>query len=349
MNASVLRTTTVVSALICALSSCSFFMPSHHNSNAREGERVIITMLKNCDDLGEEGKKAYHTVFETQCIEAKQKPLIEHATPSFIEPVTAAAAMAAVGLAVDFVANQLKQEAKLYEAQWEQRIAKGDFWSKSKLARKGIDSQWTQNYVGFLVCRLTSDAGAEALSAANGNLCDTPFASKMVFGFAPSQDQKFFLMAPLSFEVAKAKAKVLSDDWYTLYTPWVLATGPGKFARIQGHSIDVDVFVEMTAYWINDKKESAITPIASFKTTINGYDIEENKRLLPGSGLPSHPVGWLFAPPPSGAGPNDSSGNFTLRVQVTERDTLNAKRILEDAASRLEDKKPVIQNIITGK
>ncbi|SUS04694.1 conserved hypothetical protein [uncultured Defluviicoccus sp.] len=346
-------------AVASSISGCSIFLPGHSNSNARENERVDIRMIETCGQLEETVKAgffdgrlptvngepldAYKEVFGQEC--KQEEPGLE-AVPRV------AIASVVVGLGIDHVRDQLKKEATLYEAQWQQRIARDDFWNGDRL-----------RYTGFLVTRTVSDGGntdsgtvtpaapadpkANALSKAASQA-----SSATVFALRSSADGQFFLIAPLAHRVEQSKAKVLSDEWETFVPPWVLLTLPGKFARIAGHSIDSDIAVEITAFWLqkqDQKEERKTEAIAAFSVPIRGYDISTNPVLYPGAGLPRDPVGWLAAVPRSTAATSGTAGNFTLKVLVTEKDTSNAQKMLVEAADTLEEKKPVIQNFIVEK
>lgn len=345
-------------AVTSSISGCSIFLPGHSNSNARENERVDIQMIETCGQLKEtiaagffesrlptvngQPLDAYKEVFGQEC----QDEVGLEAVP------LAAIASVVVGLGIDYVRDQLKKEATLYEAQWQQRIARDDFWNGSRL-----------KYTGFLVTRTVSDGGDTAASPAAAATSADPkadalkkaasqAASATMFAFRPSSDGNFFLTAPLAHRVLQSKAKVLSDELVTFVPPWVLLTLPGKFARIAGHSIDSDIAVEITAFWLqkqDQKQERKTEAIAAFTVPIRGYDISTNPVLYPGAGLPRDPVGWLAAVPRSTAATSGTAGNFTLKVLVTEKDTSNAQKMLVEAADTLEEKKPVIQNFIVEK
>lgn len=316
-----------------AISGCSIFLPPHSHSDYRENEEVSIEMIETCTELDTEvaslfGAKppvdVYDKVFHESCGGSE-------AQREFVPAAAAAAAI--VGFAIDYVQEQLKKEATLYEAQWEQRIARDDFWT----APKKDEDHRTMKYVGFKVTRTVEDKPA----------------SRAIFAFRGSGDGHFLLVAPIAYKLDKAKAKVLSDEWYTTYTPWLLLTFPGKFARIAGHSVDTDVAVEMTAFWI-DGKAAKTEAIAAFTVPIKGYDIGDSPVLYPGKGLPTTPVGWVASVPTSsdantGTKMGRASGNFTVKVLATEKDTSNAQRLLLQAADKIGQQKPTIQQFVIEK
>lgn len=346
-------------AVASSISGCSIFLPGHSNSNARENERVEIKMIETCAQLDStitgffdrrpptvDGKplSAYKEVFGEECQdEARRESGEEEALP------LAAIASVAVGLGIDHVRDQLKKEATLYEAQWQQRIARDDFWIGTR-----------PRYVGFLVTRTLSEGGETAAKPTAAAVSADPqaealknaaaqAASATVFALRHSKDLEFFLIAPLAHRVQKSKAKVLSDEWVTFLPPWVLLTLPGKFARVAGHSIDNDIAVEITAFWVqkqDQKQERKTEAIAAFSVPIRGYDISTKPVLYPGAGLSRDPIGWLAAVPRSTSATAGAAGNFTLKVLVTEKDMSNAQKMLVEAADTLEEKKPVVQNFI---
>ncbi|QNT69568.1 hypothetical protein [Defluviicoccus vanus] len=333
MRKSAARCATRLGALIAAttVSGCAIFLPPHSKSNFREEEEVKIEMIKTCEELNQDIQAVftdagdspkydpYEKVFGPKCVQL-QEPARGGGRES---AVAAAVVAAAVGLAVDYVHDQLKKEATLYEAQWEQRIARDDFWSAGQM-----------KYVGFRVTRTVEGKPGKPATTA-------------VFAFHPSQDGQFFLVAPMVYRLERAKAKVLSDEWETVATPWVLLTFPGKFARIAGHSIDAQVAVEMAAFWLGKDDDRRTESIAAFVLPIRGYNLDKNRVLTPGDGLPASPVGWLAAVPRSrGADSPAPAGNFTLKVLVTEKDTSNAQQLLVQAADKLQEQKPAVQNYI---
>lgn len=403
INFKFMRATSSLVIVALGVSGCSWFLPPHPNSEDREGERVYIKMIESCDDLLVKSETAqadgsnrtaedyYQAVFGMPCLDAelysKQRmATIQRTSLVALGTLGAAAVVAAVGLTVDFAVDQLKKEAKRYEAQWQQRIAKGDFWTAVEVPKEKAEAkeiivsqkcegqplqdadpecevdlreffekrevtrEWRQKYVGFAVCRVTKETIKRQPDDVTGNTESNPCsmtsasAAKIVFGIAPSPDEKFFLIAPLSFQITKSKAKVLSDRPWTFIPPIIV----GKFIDYDGHSIDVDISIEMTAYSVNEKNQGVVTPIAAETFKISDYNIETGETLTSkNDGLQAQPMGWLWGPPATGTPKEHSeAGNFALRVLVTERDSTNAKTYLEAGATRLEEKKTVIQNFI---
>ncbi|OAI01742.1 hypothetical protein A1353_00550 [Methylomonas methanica] len=174
-------------------------------------------------------------------------------------------------------------------------------------------------------------------------------ASKLVYGLRPSSDNQMFRVVPIYFTAKYAKAKVPSDEIGWWFAPW---TWPGKFAKNPGHNIDIDISLEIDGYWRGKDQQLNIDKVAAIHTQVSGYDLDKRPTLTPKKGLGgTQSGGWLVGVPisfkPDGTpaiGPNSESGSFTAKILVTERDTSNAKKLLEQGAeiigkegSRLKD------------
>jgi hypothetical protein len=346
-----------------SVAGCAVFLPPHPNSNFRENEHVDIEMLTcaqlsnavtamdktlkiNSDDTAKNNSTLvdpYKTLFGANCTESGNPRTPPAKEVAFLAPLATAAA----GMAIDYVQKQIAEEAILYEAQWGQEIVRDDFLKiGDDYSKTGANNQPYQRYHGFKVCRSVKEIDG----------C----ATEIIFGMHPSSDQQLMLIGPLTFKTKAARAKVLSDHWTTFIPPWILATIPGKFGKISGHSIDVDVALDLTAVWRTNNPVKINTEslgVINFK--IGGYDLNNQETLIPGKNLPLHPVGWTLVPPPSmdqnnqliSGGPlpkpteNDNygiAGTFKIKTLITERDTSNAKNLLEQTKGTLESKKPMI-------
>lgn len=362
----------ILIALLPAMTGCKVFLPAHKNSNHRAGEKVIITPLDHDAMTGSNYWKEYQSAFGFK--PSKPEPAVSGGQR---DPVTASAvAAAAIGFAVDYVKKELQQEATLYEAQFRASDAYDNFWIlttngttqlESAVTRKtterienrtvGTNTEprirtevtevvtekvrkdyggYRQNYFGIEIQRLVG--GKPALKA--------------VIGLAPSSDQQFFAMAPLSFQTWRTKAKILSDRTITYFAPW---NWPGKLMKTHGHHVNTTLSIEMDGYWKTQPQEAHITKLTATEFQFQGYDISDCKewtasgREGDGTKLSQKTAGWLLGVPISIL-PNGNmvqpatgyAGTFAIRVLVTEKDPSNAKEDLEKAAKLLEDNKAKI-------
>jgi hypothetical protein len=302
-------------------------------------------------------------------------------------PTIPSAIDAIAGFAIDFVAAQLTQEATRYESQFKKTITGDEFWTLTDTAPQPITMLTTekkivitrqetadsivasdkdqfdlkppitrqtqltndtvsttqlthlvQNYWGFVITR-------------NVKIADDPqaLAFNLVVGIAPSQDQQMFRLAPLVFEEPYAKAKVLSDRWYTWLQPWTL---PGKIIKVPGHTINSTTTITITAYWMDKAQQFQVKQLAGFSIPINGYDITNHPKLLPGKGLAAQSTAWLPSVPIStdAYGKAIGRGTFTISALVDEKDASNTQQYLEQAADLVKQEKPaIIQLIPSGK
>ncbi|TPQ26930.1 hypothetical protein C2U68_09580 [Methylomonas koyamae] len=251
-------------------------------------------------------------------------------------PALAPLATAAIGLATDFLKQKMEEEKGLYTAQYTAKLVDDKFWTVNpprfppkeycKLddgtagERQITEYPLSPNYIGFKAERTISNTA-------------TP-AAKFYYGFNLSGDGRFMQIRPLYLNIAYAKAKVLSNEWFTWLPPVPLIM---KLFKVPDESVDVELAVSMEAYWI-EKGKSFDGPktIAAFKTSADGYSMNNAKgkdstAILGPNELNIDP-GWLFAPPISGELTNYSynakAGNFKLTLSVTERDTSEATKFI---------------------
>jgi hypothetical protein len=151
-----------------------------------------------------------------------------------------------------------------------------------------------------------------------------------------------FKVVPLSFVARKAKAKVLSDEWFS----WVMVLPmAGKLIRDPGHEIDVDFDLEIEGYWKGKDQRLQVAKLAQIKWRFPSYDIANPTKLEFGDAdapVPTSASGWLVSVPVSldTAGKPVGRGTFSIKATVTERDRSNAKKYLEAGADFLAEQKP---------
>jgi hypothetical protein len=104
INMKTIQLITVV-ALISSLSGCATrsrlgdLIPAHHNSNQRAGEEVWVHVAAGSDSAAMAARN-----------------------PVPIPAVAGPLAAAAVGMAIDYIKGQLQNEAKLYDAQFGEKV-----------------------------------------------------------------------------------------------------------------------------------------------------------------------------------------------------------------------------------
>lgn len=150
---------------------------------------------------------------------------------------------------------------------------------------------------------------------------DNATAFELVLGIAPSRDQQMFRIAPLLFWTPLAKAKVLSNEYWSWLPPMIL----GKLYGSPGSEIDSNVTVQIQAYWRGSDQQLHTSTVGTIPLNFTSYDIE--KREVLAAGKPSE---WLLAvpvsykangvPAPSGGSSSGTSlGTFSIKVSVVEK------------------------------
>lgn len=310
-------------ACLMPLMGCSFFLPEHSHSARVEGERVVIELITAEDLAATKGpllefcstnfKQDYKAAFDVD------PPVPPDGGPAAYVMDGGVVAAAAVGFLVDYVKARIEEESDRYRAQYSSQVASEKFWND---AAKRIPS-----VVGFRLRRLWGE----------GEL-----ASELIVGLCMSADGTMFRVSPLSFKMSAAKAKVMSDEWRWLLLPtsWI------RYAMgSTGHEVAVNVGIEMTGYWVEDKKGLHVEKLAALDLRLPDYDLEKMPCLRTSSGtLVKQLSGWLLAPPISGT---KGRGVFDLAVVVTEHDPSNAKQWLEKLAKRLgEERENIIKKVV---
>lgn len=366
---------TAIGTLVIFLTSgCAVLLPAHSNSSARRGEKVRITMLewgKVHQDYQNDYLKAFGlNTFPPQPTQPAAPP---------VAPLVGAAAATVAGFAVDFVVKQLREEASQYEAQFGDVLADDKFWilteaesipKKSEIRKKATSTitkteqtfpkpavktetqseedlteylethswfgRYQQHYYGFEIVR-----------EVEGN----PNAFRLVCGIVPSSDQQLFRIAPLYFKTEKAKAKVLSNEWWTWLALW---SWPGKLIQRPGDEIDTIIDISIDGYWKDKDQEIKFQKLAAISFKFTGYNIADAKPLRAGDGSMKQKSSGFLASVPISIGPDGKPigdpnndplpylGAFSLKVNITEKDKSNAKERLEEAAQFVSEQKPKI-------
>ncbi len=311
------------------LMGCSLFLPGHSRSGCVAGERIEIDLIttgsfsdatfcgSESDYSAEHFKADYKAAFDVD-------PPTAGGAGAPAAPVEGAVlAGAVVGFLVDYVKARIEEESDRYRAQYSSQVASEQFWLDA--------SNRKPNVVGFRIRRYW---GAGLM------------ASEIVVGLCLSADGTMFRACPLSLIIFAAKAKVLSDEWRWVPVPtaWI------RYAMgSTGHEVAANLGLEMTGYWVDDKKGLHVEKLAALDLRLPDYDLEKTPRLRTSSNddggkLVKQLSGWLLAPPISGA---RGRGVFDLAVVVTEHDPSNAKQWLDKLAKRLgEEKESIVKKVV---
>lgn len=355
------KTYALLLILLALSSGCTILLPAHTKSNEKADEKFYISYLNRDDycrkgadgiENGEHGieiKEFWDNYSAAYGADAKAKQCDENNILSLkkkvgpcikkekeeqnllVAPIVATAAVAAVGLATDYIKGKMEEEKSLYTAQYSAKKNDDGFWTVANKAvqkemcfledgREGTQNiivyGLSPNYIGFKAARDINKKG-------------TKNAAEFYYGFKQSSDQRFMQIRPLSVSIPYAKAKVLSNELFTWIPPVPLAM---KLFKIPDETIDLELATTMEAYWIgNNSSFDGPKTIASFKTNINGYSMNSTPKLVPKD--LNTDAGWLLAPPISGDinsyNDRDKIGNTRLTLSVIERDTSEATKIID--------------------
>ena len=323
-----------VALFATGLVGCSAFLPAHTHSNKRDEQPISVEMITWEEATQPEFNQDYQAVFHRSV----PKPVPAIPQEKVVPAIAAAAAAALVGLAVDYVQNELKKEASLYEAQFGQTIFGDDYYREIEVTnppsgsvhttkevmterhtvqRELAQGTWKTNetYVNERIFSAEEDKlwqslrpnyyGFKVRRDLKGKKGDTN-AFLLICGIAPSADGQMWRIAPLRFKTEYGKAKVLSDQagWWLLPTTWFR-----WLFGSSGHEIDTEVNVEVDAYWRGKDQTANVTKAAGFDMKFPAYDLD--KRLVlhqsasptnPPAGegkLTTGPSGWLLGLPVS--------------------------------------------------
>lgn len=306
----------IAASILAQLVACNALLPPHANSDFRKDEHVSLQLLAD-DEFDETLKCRFKAAFGKTIEEYREDSDRDPTSGDDAQPKIVDAAAAVAGLVVDTVAKQLDKEANRYEAQFGATIAVENFYKNEQ------GSELT--HYGFEMTRRTTRD-------------DDDF--RLVFGIAPSDDGHFFRVAPLLLQVRRAKAKVVTDDWWSYFNfLW-------KWAWGAGHHLRINVDLSIRSLWRdrNGKYHNEVTADFSFK--IPSYDLNRNAApIVFGEALDAS--GWFGAVPrsaPVGEGGKAGKGTLQIDIKVTESDPSNvadllirAKGILEDNRGKLID------------
>lgn len=315
-------------------SGCKIFIPAQANSNYRNSEHVKIELI----DLANANDSTNFPNFAALYKDAFGKELPKEGGGRMAIALAAAPiAAAAVGMAVDYISKSLTNEASLYQAQFGDALADDKFLMRIDRVNDGkTNSYFTQHYYGFKVSRTLGDAA------------DAPAVYSLTCGIHYTEDQRLFVVKPLSFNLSKAKAKIVGNgllSWLVLY-PHLFMQPDGKMSSTADFKFDG---------YVTDKNQTLQTiPMGAFSFKFTGYDIAHPKELTIGKGIPNHASGFLAVAPRSygDGGSNlvmsDYAGNFTLTVNVTEADSSNVKQNLETLGQLVSSQKSQLLILTTN-
>jgi hypothetical protein len=358
---------------VITTSGCSVFLPAHTNSNVREQERVVIRLLDR-KEVETNYKAQYEQAFGKDVLSEqmgsnKLAPFaaaasiavgfaVDYVKKQLEQEATLYEAQYSSTLVDDkfwtqkpeikdvFIKKTTKTTRRKSNTELESDLKLDppitevtEETSSSQASFGSGNATQSQRYFGIELTRTAKCpllAGVEESKKEADGSCYVP-ASKIVYGLRSSSDNQMFRIAPIYFESRYAKAKVPSDELFWWLAPW---TWPGKFAKNSGHSIDIDVALEIDGYWRGKDQHLNVDKVAAIQTKIAGYDLDKRPTLTPNNGLGGGQAGgWLLGVPvsfkPDGTpatGSNNESGTFAVKILVTERDTSNSKKLLEQGA-----------------
>lgn len=298
----------LVSYFTGLLAGCASFPPAHENSFYVKDEKVSIRMLQ-CGELRE------YAADWNKAFESVQVPYACPACGVEARSLPGAAVGILAPLAFDYIKRELDKEAENYVQQFGATYFGRDFWT-------GQSGDCDQKYYGMELVRFAAGHNGVAIRNEPG----TP-VFKMIYGIARDREG-FFWAAPLFFKTDQAKARVAS--WGS------------------SHEIDTKVEIGIDSVWTDDKGKYHSGNVASFDALmITGYNIDKPRELRPsctngGSGSCGHLEGGLnsFAGvPASGHAGQGQTGNFWLKVLVTESDRAKTKKYITALAGLLDKNK----------
>jgi len=311
-------------------SGCKLFIPAHHNSNYREGERVSIRLI---DYDAASATNSFGAEFRSNYFAAFNEYPGDHPEPKFLLPAAPIAA-AAAGFVLDYVSKSLAEEAKLYQAQFGDSIADSRFFHL-------VSGQRQFNYYGLVVTRDLVDS--------DGHLEN---AYTLVCGICPTADARLMTMKPLIFTTPKAKVKVVGNGpcSYLAVYPWLF--------KKPGDQINSTVDFKIDGYFRDKDQLMKVIPMGAFSFKFPGYSLGSHHKLRAASAdavtkIPDQASGFLDSAPQSidqdgKAVVADFTGAFTLKATVTETDTSNAQENLEKLGELVSGQKNTVIKFITN-
>jgi hypothetical protein len=357
----------VLSLSLMTQAGCAVFFPGDRNSFDRVNERVSLHLLsvktmetRSCNnELPQDVCDRFHT--ETGALK-----------PEFAFVAAAPIAAAAAGLALNYIQQQLKQEASTYRAQFVGQTTRGNFWQpgpKYDITTGLLNVIPT--YWGFELVRETKDHSQQnELKADN-------VAFRLICQFRFFPEHTAFQIKAVYLLVNSAKAKVLSPSYFLPWT-WDAYIPP----KLPSETVDEQISIQMNSAWIDDAQKEQLDQIASFMIPITGNNIDKpavrlackprlsllgardasdpkSQCLPPGASgiLQSVPrslsIGSKTTPVPCNNLGDDGDigcGVFSLKVTVTESNPSKAPQLLENAATEIgSHQQQIINYITTGK
>ena len=320
--------------VVLSLQGCSILLPAHSNSYDVTDEKVTLRMIKKgglCTIQNKLNSNA-SVGSDKVLIGINGDACITRDEFAFAAPL----AVAAAGLAFDFMQKRIEEEATHYEAQFGDRIAVQRFWTmESNTTESTVAIQPQPYYEGFEIIRGTRDHPFKDESSRP--------AFRMIFAFDTSSDGSAFLIRPTYVFHKSAKAKVLSKASIVSWFNW--------FAKATGN-VEVKVDIDIDAIWIDEKKKTHFEKIAAFPVSIGAINLSSPTEFST-KDLSKKIAGWFPGVPCSSKvkmeNEGDNCGNFWIKVLVTEKDPSNAKKYLKQSAELVGSKKETIINVINDK
>lgn len=303
--------------IIVSISGCSFFMPKHPNSNFRVDENTKLELL-DCKDI-QHYRENYQATFPNIQLPTVMNCKSSQATQS----VAATVGLMAVNFAISEIQKRIKEESKLYSGQYTGGDYTTNFVSLS-------NNQTNLNIYGFKLTREVKDGPA----------------SEFIFGFAPAgNNSPFILVAPISMQIQKAKAKVLNDDIWTWLPPFIVS----KFIAEDSHSIDVEIELKFRKEWVSKDGGDLETGESIMSFSLPGYDLDSTQKLcfkkMSGCDgvLPTFQRKVVVAPP------NNVAHLVTVDLLVTEKDSWNTPEKLTWLNTQIDGGKGKIDEALQPK
>ncbi len=302
-----------------AIGGCSFFLPKHPNSNYRVDETTKLEML-DCNAMLPYSSR-YKAAFPKNNLGDPTKGCGSAGTS---QSMGVTAGLIAVNLAFSEIQKRIKEESKLYTAQYTASDFTTNFAINSKDGRN-------LNIYGFKLTRKVNDKPA----------------SEFIFGFAPAGSKSpFILVAPISIQVQKAKAKVLNDDLWTWLPPFIVS----KFIAEDSHSIDIDVELKLKEEWVRNEASDVQSRENTMTYSFPGYDLDSTLQLCANKTsdgcaglLPAFQRRVIVAPP-------DAVNHLvSIDLLVTEKDSWNTPEKLTWLGKQLDSAKEKVDETLKPK
>lgn len=294
------------------ISGCSVFLPKHPNSNYRTDDTTELELI-DCKDIKNKYLDKYSLAFPDQSV-------LECTPTMGVASLPGTVALMAVNFAFGEIQKRLKEEAKLYTAQYSDRTFTTEFFNKNN----------SLHYFGIKLSRKVKNEPA----------------SEIIFGLAPvGIDSPFFIIKPISVKIYKAKAKVLNDAIWTWLPPFIVS----KIFAEDSHSVDLEIQLKLNFDWI--EKDEIKSRNSSYIYNLPGYDIDklptlcikqDDKKGCDGK-LPSQQPSVIVALP------KGTKQLATIEILVTEKDSWNTPEKLSWVEKQVESAKGKADDFIKEK